>query len=510
MKKKIVYGKFLITAPGSYIESGAVYIEDDRVVDIGTYGEITSRHHADVVLGSQDHIVMPGFVNAHSHGKGLTDFQRGNIDDTLETWKFYNYPPVNREYDTRWAILKYLEGGVTTTMHNHTLSRPELHTHEFEMVIDIYRDLGMKVAFAPTLTNQNWFVYGDNEAFVSSLPTDVEQACRGIMDKAKIFGPKEYMKAVHRLYQRYGDDDKVHIMHGPLSPQWVDDETLKEIARDARRKELRKHIHVQQTKLQKLYGYNEYGTSLIAHLDDLGFLDQKTTLGHAVWISEDDIALLAARGASVTHHGSCNFRVRNGIAPVYELLKAGVHVGIGMDDKEFGDDKDFLEEMRLISKLHRLPSHRLDSAHLLPVDAFTMATRYGAETLGWEEEIGSLEIGKLADMVVLDGRRISEPFSSPTHSPVDLVVYRAGSRDIDMVLVGGEVVVKNGTIVTLDRNEIAAKLRESIPENYAEDYERRNAVLRRLRPHIAGWFSPWYDSMERFEGHPYYHFNNRK
>jgi cytosine/adenosine deaminase-related metal-dependent hydrolase len=492
------------------LESGALYIEDDRIVDVGSYGEITGRHKAEVILGSQDHIVVPGFVNAHSHGKGLTDFQRGNIDDTLETWKFYNYPPVDREYDTRWAVIKYLEAGITAGMHNHALSRPELHTHEFEAIIDVYREYGMKVAFAPMFSNQNWFVYGDNEAFVDSLPADVRQVCRGIMEKAEIFGPEEYLKAVHRLYQKYKDDGNVQIMHGPLSPQWVDDDTLRAIAKDASRKNLRTHIHVQQTKLQKLYGLKKYGSSLLAHLDDLGLLGQDTTIGHAVWVSEEDIALLAARGSSVTHHATCNFRVRNGIAPVYALLQAGVHVGLGLDDKEFGDSKDFIEEMRLISKLHRLPSHKLDSPHLQPVDAFTMATLYGAETLGWENSIGSLEIGKSADMVLLDARRMTEPFVSPDHSPVDLLVYRGGSRDVDMVLANGDLVVEKGKITVVDREEVAAKLRESLPADYSADFERRHTVLRKLRPYIAEWFAPWYDEMEGFEGEAFYHLNNRK
>jgi len=508
MKTKIVYGKFVVAQPDRSIDSGALYIVGDKIADIGTYAAITSKYKADVTLGSQDHIVLPAFVNAHSHGKGLTDFQRGQVDDTLETWKFYNYPPLDREMDTRWAAVKYLEAGITTAMHNHALSSPEAHSYEYEQIIEAYRDSGMKVAFAPTMTNQNWFVYGDNEAFVAGLPEEQQIQCRRIMDKVKTFGPAEYMQAVDRLYHRYRDDEKVHIMHGPLAPQWVDDETLAGIAEDADRKKIRKHIHVQQTKLQKLYGFKTYGKSLLAHLDDLGFLGPDTTIGHGVWISKDDIALLARTGTSVTHHATCNFRVRNGISPVFALLKEGVHVAVGMDDKEFGDSKDFIEEMRLISKLHRLPSHQLDSPHITPEDVFRMGTLYAAETLGWESSVGSLEIGKQADLILLDARRVSEPFMNPMRSPVELLLYRGASRDIDMVLADGEVLVKNGKVTGVDREEIAAKLRESLPADYAEDFEKRNAPLRKLRPHISDWFSKWYGEMTFFEGEPFYHLNN--
>lgn len=508
MSTKIVYGKYVVVQPDQYIESGALYIVDDKIVDVGTYDYITSTYTADTVIGSQDHIVIPAFVNAHSHGKGLTDFQRGQVDDTLETWKFYSYPPVNREYDSRWAAVKYLEAGITTAMHNHALSSPELHDSEYEQIIEVYRESGMKVAFAPTLTNRNWFVYGDNEAFVASLPEEQQLQCRRIMDRGKIFGAKEYLQAVDRLYKKYGDDERVHIMHGPLSPQWVDDDTLKAITEDASHKDIHTHIHVQQTKLQKLYGYKAYGKSLLAHLDDLGFLGPKTTIGHAVWISADDIRLLADRSVTTTHHATCNFRVRNGISPVYALLQAGVHVGVGLDDKEFGDSKDFIEEMRLISKLHRLPAHQLDSPHLLPRDVFAMGTLYGAETLGWEKEVGSLEKGKQADIVLLDARRMTEPFMNSMRSPVEIILYRASSSDIDTVLSNGEVVVRNGRVTQLDREEIAARLRESLPESYEEEFEKRNAPLRRLRPYIAEWFSTWYGEMESFEGEPFYHLNN--
>lgn len=509
MNSSIVFGKYVIVDWNSVIPQGAVYVEDGRILDVGSYTEIKQQYDCKNEIGSPQHIVMPGFVNAHNHGKGLTDFQRGQLDDTLETWKFRSYPGVDPELDTQWAAVKQLEAGVTTSMHNHDLVDPQRPDEEFSAVVEAYKKCGLKVAFAPTIANRNWFVYGDNEAFVESLPADIRQVCRQRMDRSRVFGPGEYMAAVNTLYNRYADDAQVKIMHGPISPQWVDEETLKSIRADADQKNMRIHIHVQQTKLQNLYGYKQYGTSLLGFLDSIGFLDANVTVGHAVWISEEDIKLLAARGVSVTHHASCNFRVRNGISPVYELLQAGVQVGIGMDDKEFGDDKDFIEEMRLVSKLHRLPSHHLDSPHLLPRDVFRMATEYGAETLGWGSEIGSLSPGKRADIVLLDGSRISEPFVSPNQSPIDLVVYRAGTRDVDMVMVDGRLVVRNGKAVHIDRAALVEFLRESMPKAYAEELERGNRELKALRPYIAQWFSGWYNEMESFEGSPFYHFNNK-
>ena len=473
MNRKIIHGKHLIISADRTIADGAVYIEKDVIMDTGSYEEIKKKYPCDCEIGSDQHIVLPGFINAHSHGKGVTDFQRGQIDDTLETWKFRNYPFIDVGLDTLWCGIKQLEAGITTTMHNHNLIDSVHYMDEFTRAADAYETCRLKVAFAPSLVNRNWFVYGDNDAFIRNLPPELQKVCRTIIANSQRFGPEEYFRTVGDLSAHYRDSPWIKIIHGPVSPQWVDVDSLKSIKQEADLNGRQIHIHVQQTKLQNLYGYKFYGTSLLGFLDSIGFLGSNVTVGHAVWISKKDIELLALRGVKTTHHAGCNLRVRNGISPVYELLKAGVSVGIGLDDKELGDDKDYLEEMRLISKLHRLPDHRLDSPHLQPRDVLRMAFAGGAEALGWSGRVGSLEKGKQADLVLLNARRITEPFVSPTLSVRDLVLYRAGARDIDMVLVDGEVVVKNGRVIHLDRDEVLRTIREALPKDYGTKLEKK-------------------------------------
>ncbi|MBW2058215.1 MAG: amidohydrolase family protein [Deltaproteobacteria bacterium] len=508
MARKIIYGKYLVVDPEKVIPSGALLVENDKVADVGTFAEITKRHTADEMIGSSEHLVTPGFVNAHGHGKGITDFQRGAIDNTLETWKFRTYPEIDRYYDTLWTAIKLIESGVTTTMHNHDLVNADEYYDEFSTTIRAYLESGLRLAFAPTLITQNVFVYGDNEAFLTSLPRPTRQLCGRILRRIGRFDLREYLKAVTDLRNAY-DSQRVRIMHGPLSPQWVADEALVEVKNHAAAHAMRIHIHTLQTQLQKLYGLNRYGKSLLEHLHDLAFLGENVTCGHCVWLSERDIALLSETGTSVTHHPSCNLRVRNGIAPVFALLRKGVVVGIGMDDKELGDDKDFIEEMRVASKLHRLASHRLDSEHLLPVDCFRMGTRYGASVLGFSDITGTLEKGKQADIVLLDLKRMSEPFVYPDHSPIDLLIYRGRAADVDTVLVGGEIILKNRRLTRLDREEVIRKLRESLPKRYAEEFRENNKPFADLKRAVAGYFDPWYEDMERIEKAPYYLMNNR-
>jgi cytosine/adenosine deaminase-related metal-dependent hydrolase len=174
MNSKIVYGSQVVVNPDLVIPGGALYVENGRIVDFGSYSEIKQRYTCDYEFGSKDHIVLPGFINAHNHGKGLTDFQRGQLDDTLETWKFRSYPPVDPALDTKWAAIKQLEAGITTTMHNHDLNNPNNYEKEFFDIVEAYKESKLKVAFAPTIANRNQFVYGNNEAFIHSLPEDLQ------------------------------------------------------------------------------------------------------------------------------------------------------------------------------------------------------------------------------------------------------------------------------------------------------------------------------------------------
>jgi len=208
-------------------------------------------------------------------------------------------------------------------------------------------------------------------------------------------------------------------------------------------------------------------------------------------------------------HPSCNLRVRNGISPVFALLDAGVVVGLGMDDKGFADDKDFVEEMRVASKLHRLPSHRLDSDHVLPRDCFRMGTEYGAMVLGFSSLVGTLEVGKKADVVILDTSRMEEPFVHPGHDPIDLLIYRGRAADVETVLVGGEVLLRNRELTKIDREEVIRRLRESISETYAGDFARYSELNAGLRQEIAAYFGSWYAEMDGIEKSPYYFMNNR-
>lgn len=508
MNTIIIYGKYLVLDSDTVIPSGALCIEGDKIVAAGTYAEITAAYKADTVLGDADSLILPGLINAHGHGKGISDFQRGATDDTLEVWKFRGFPPIDLFYDTLWQSILLIESGVTTVMHNHAPTKPHEALSEFRALLDAYKISGLGLAFAPALSYRNPFVYGNNEAFIASLPLPVRETAERLAAGSRVFGPEAYFESVEALASNTGSP-LIRIHHGPMAPQWIDDDVMMEIKRRAERAGQMVFTHVQQTPHQRLYAMRTYGKTFIHHLADEGILSRNFTLGHCVWVDFRDIDIMARAGCSVTHHPSCNFRVRNGIAPVLAMISAGIPVAIGMDDKEMGDDRDYLEEARVASKIHRIVDKLPGSPCLHGKDIFKMATAHGARSLGLEKETGVLRPGMRADVTILDYAAMTAPYTLESHDPIEVLLQRGRKNHVRTVLSGGEILLRDGKLEKLDRGEILRKLKESIPRDYAEKFESSRRKLDPLRSAIREWLEPDSRELESSAKLPYYHLNDR-
>lgn len=509
MSTMLVHGKYLVVDSETVIENGAVLIRDDLIAETGDYDKLKASHPDAERIGGDRYIVLPGFVNAHSHGKGITDFQRGQVDDSLETWKWRVFPPIDQGLDTLYFTVKCIEAGVTTTMHNHNIQDPSNPEDECSAILQAYHRSALRVCFSPVLSTAHPFVYGDDTAFVESLPSDLKKTCRAILDKGKRFGLSEYMD-LHSVLQAYADGDRISLFHGPLAPQWVDDDALVSIAEDARKRSIPLHLHTQQTRLQNLYGYKAYGHSLIRHLAELGILRGGVTCGHCVWVSEEDIDILAATDTSVTHHPACNVRIRNGIAPVDYMVTAGVTVALGMDDKDMNDNRDFLEDMRLAYRLHGVNTCLPDAPRLGSRDFFRMATENGARVLGKHDAVGRLLPGMKADVLLADLKSMTEPFTYPDHDIFNILLYRGKGTHIDTVLIDGRVVMKNHRITFLDRDALVSEVAAAVPSTYADMFKEYNRHVPALREHIAAYYRPWCLAMEDTSVQPFYAMNSRQ
>jgi 5-methylthioadenosine/S-adenosylhomocysteine deaminase len=504
----MVYGKHLIIDAKTAIADGAVVYIDDRIQAVGTYEDMRKEYNPARALGSSDMLVAPGFINAHGHGRGLTDFQLGSTDDVLEAWKYRTYPGLDMYYDTLLRSLQMLESGITTTMHNHNLQNPHNHLEEFNTIIDAYENAGIRAAFAPTLIDDNIVLYGDRDVFMANVPTDIQNTVLAIEKRTKAFDLTSYLQAMDDLIKTRRTDSTT-IIHGPLAPQWCRTESLQAIRDHAHTHDLRVHIHILQTVLQKEFSRRYRTGTLVDDLADIGLLGPNTTCGHAIWLSEEDILTLAATQTSVTTHSSCNLRIQSGLSPVRSLLEAGIKIGIGMDDKTIDDRKDFFAEMRLTARLHRLGAYEMLNEPLSTADCYRMATVWGAELLGFPA-CGTLTPGSKADIILMDYAGMTSPYTYPDHSPQDVLLYRGNPGQVHTVIVNGKIMMQNRIHAHIDREEVEKKLIESLSTYYPENFRTANKKYPQLKQALADFYRThgWYEE-ENTGKRPYYFIHNK-
>ena len=488
------------------IPDGAVAVAGENIAAVGSFEDLAAKYPDADVIGGDGFLLIPGLINGHGHGRGLTDFQRGALDNTLESWLFdtRKYVPVSTYDDLALSAIRLLKCGVTTTMHNHLLKNPADFEAEFNEGLQAYRDSGMRVQFNPGVRNDNPFVYGDNAAFLEDLPENLRQALT-TPPPAGSLAADNFVDAVNALHARH-NTDMTRIGFGPLAPQWCTDELLLEIRKAADKLDAPIHVHAVQSIFQKVYGLEFLGKTLVQHMNDIGFLGKGVVIGHCVWPTEDDIELLARTGTAVTHHPSCNLRVRNGISPVYHMLQAGVLVGLGLDGKSINDDDDMIQEMKVCYLLHRLPSLELESPHMTSRQVFRMATENNAILLGFENQLGRLEPGRLADLALIDYSAMAHPYVDPSHDPIDTLLYRGAGRFVDTVLVNGRVVVKAGKVLTIDEEAVGKRLAEAASRPRSPKEEAMIQAMGTLKERVKAYYEGW---SRKVDVAPYFKINSR-
>ncbi len=500
-------GQLVAAHDQAAIRNGAVVLAGETIEAIGIYDDLSKRYPQAMEIGEDRFLLIPGLVNGHSHGRGLTDFQRGALDNTLESWRFdtRNYIPVETYDDVAFSAARLLKSGVTTTMHNHhNFKDPVAYEKEFEDALRAYNDAGIRVQFNPGVRNDNPFIYGDNSAFVYSLPEKLRPILNKPPPEGSLSGDN-FVQVVNDLHARF-NGPMCKIGFGPMAPQWCTKDLLLEARRAADDLGVPIHIHAVQTIFQKIYGLKFLGETLIAYMNNIGFLGEGLVIGHCVWPTEADIELLVKTGTGVTHHPSCNLRVRNGIAPAFHMLKAGVLVGLGLDGKSINDDDDFIQEMKVCYLLQRLPSLEVDSPHLTAREVFKMATENSAALLGFGQEMGRLEPGRKADLVLLDYQAMCAPFVDPAHDPIHVLLYRGIGRHVDTVMVNGRVVVEGGRLLTLDEAEIGARLAQAASRPRTEAEKEMLHALDQLKEYVRRYYQGWADMVEEA---PYWKINSR-
>jgi len=403
---------------------GALLISDGRLCWVGEESQLPDVSSARVV-DLEGRVVMPGLINTHTHGglslhRGCCD--SGNLFQWAQTLAPYT-SPLTLE-DNRWgcyqAVLEMVRGGVTTACDCTRYGAGLFASVASEVGM---RSLGGALANSPSLRpngRPNWpLAFAETEQAMSEL----------------------------------GGDSRCRFYLGAHSPYSCTPELLVEVKQAADRLGLPFVIHAGESQEEVEIVRSRYGRRPIEHLHHLGVLDARSILAHCVWLDEGEIDLLAESGATVSHNPISNAKLASGVAPVVALRAHGVPVGLGTDSMLSNNAQNLFQEMKFAVLLQR--AHLLDGHALSARDALAMGTREGAQVLGWQSEIGSLEAGKEADLVILD---LEHPLGLTTERVLSDLVFAAGPQHIHAVMVHGETIFEEGRFTRIDERDIRSRI----------------------------------------------------
>ncbi|NCC29375.1 MAG: TRZ/ATZ family hydrolase [Gammaproteobacteria bacterium] len=400
----------------------AVAIADGRILAVLQSEEARSSIEAQRVIELPGHLLIPGLINAHTHAAMV--LMRGLADDLpLMTWLHEHIWPAEQRWvdpgfvadGTRLAVLEMLRGGITC--YNDMYFHPEV-------AAQVSAEAGMRAVIG---------------MIVVDFPT-------GYAANAD-----EYIAKGLALHEHYRDHPLIRVGFAPHSPYAVSDAPLQRVRALADELEVPIHIHLHETRDEVLQSLRDHGERPISRLNRLGLLGPGLVCVHMTQLEEDEIALLADTGAHVVHCPESNLKLASGFCPVAKLVDAGVNVAIGTDGAASNNDLNMLGEMRTAALLGKGVA---GSASALPAaTALRMATINGARALGLEDEIGSLEPGKSADLVALDLR---DSHTQPLYHPVSQLVYAASQQQVRQVWVRGRQLIRDGLPTGLDNARIIA------------------------------------------------------
>ena len=412
---------------------GALAIKEDRIVGIGKTSDVEKEYpEAKKVIDAKGKVIFPGFINTHTHLfqtllKGIGD------DMGLEDWLTQMMFPATKyltEEDTyQGAMLGCIEGmrsGVTTTVdYMHTHNRPGLT----DGIVKAYKELGIRGIIG-----------------------------RGCMDVGAQFGsPQELMedvetveKDLRRLFETYhnSENGRIKICVAPSSMWSNSKEMLEMLWKVVKEYDSIFTVHISENEFAREATKIIHGKVDTELLEELGIVGPNVLAVHCVAVTEEDIEMIKKYDIRVSHNVISNMFLASGIAPIPEMLQKGITVGLGLDGAASNNAQDMLELMKFTALQHKV--NKINPLAISAEKVLEMATIDGARTLGLEKEIGSLEVGKKADLVIFNP--MLSPKSIPLHNPVSTLVYSSDMSNIEGMIVDGNILMEDSKILTI-KNE---------------------------------------------------------
>jgi 5-methylthioadenosine/S-adenosylhomocysteine deaminase len=425
----LVAGGTVVTMDASrtILDDGAVAVKGDTIVAVGPRSELEAKYDAAQTIEAQGKLVLPGFINGHTHVP-MTLFRGLHDDVTLNDWLYkYIFPAeaknVNEEFvrwGTRLAAAEQIRGGVTTFA--------DMYYFE-DAVAEETKAAGMRGVLGETFID---FPAPDNKS------------------------EAEMLAYTEKFLRKWQGDPLIHAAVAPHSIYTCSQKTLQASAALARKYRAPILIHTAEMKKEWDDSRKQNGMSPVQYLDKIGLLGPDVVSAHCIFVDEADRRTLAQKQVGCVHNPSSNMMIASGVSPVAEMRAAGIAVGLGTDGPAgSNNDLDLMEEIDLAAKLAKIT--QMDPLALNAKAVVEMATIDGARALHMEKEIGSLEAGKKADIILIS---LDEPNAVPMYDIYAQLAYALKGSDVATVVIGGHIVMRDRKLLTVDEEAAMAKARE--------------------------------------------------
>lgn len=404
-----------MTGPDHWIKKGYIVIEGDRIQAVGE-GEAPLDSY-ETRLDGRNQMALPGFINTHTHA--AMTLLRGYADDLpLMEWLEKKIWPLEAKLsgeDVYWgtmlAMVEMIKTGTTC--------------------------------------------FADMYFFMDEVAKAVEQSgMRAVLARGMIgLGPEKETAITEsrELVRNWNGacNGRINTVLGPHAPYTCPPEYLQKVMALATELGVGLHIHLAETAGEVADSQRIYGQTPVAHMESLGLFNHRVIAAHCVHLSEQDISVLARWGVGVVHNPESNMKLASGIAPVPEMLQAGISVALGTDGASSNNNLDMLQELRTCSLLHKV--NTFDPTVIPAYQALQMATGHGAKVLGLEAEVGTIEAGKKADIIMV---QIDEAHMIPHYDLVANLVYAGQAADVNTVIIDGKIIMRDRIIKTINEPEV--------------------------------------------------------
>jgi cytosine/adenosine deaminase-related metal-dependent hydrolase len=452
--KAIVNGHVLTMNPDrQLIKPGSILIEDDQIAAIGASDTINIAPDTEVI-DATGMAVLPGLINAHTHVSQI--LQRGgpSHDRDLYDWLFNVLYPGLAAYtpeDARVAAQLYcaeaIRSGITTIVDNEDAGQYESIA---QATIESFQQTGIRAVYA--------------RMFFDAPRESMNEYLKSVMAKEPdvhhISNTESTDKAISHLenliHQYHGTENgRISVWPAPSIPLVVSEKGLRESQRLAKENGTMWTLHLAESTIEQQVLW----ISPTEYLSNLGFLDDSLLAAHCIYVNERDIRMLRQHNVKVSTQVASNAYLGSGVAPIADMIALGLTIGIGTDDANCNDSVNLLSDMKLLAHIHRATSR--DAAVLTPEKILEMATIDGAKAIGMEKQIGSLEVGKKADVILID---LNQPQMTPCHNIPAALVFQSYGNEVDTVIIDGEIVMRHRKLAFLppeDEIPFYAKVNQS-------------------------------------------------